>query len=163
METYELLLRSLLEMPSRPAIINIQTFTLLFPQLSQASSLHVDVAAYYDTPVISLRDVILPRILNNGPSNEQAVGSVDEVSRPRSKKRVTRRSILDVLERSGLHRKAGQEEGEDVAEDFEPGGSEVKKWFRNVQNAGPSDKKVIGGVDLMHVSWIRLSSSVSKH
>jgi hypothetical protein len=33
--------------------------------LSGASSLHIDVAAYYDTPVISIRDIVLPRILND--------------------------------------------------------------------------------------------------
>jgi hypothetical protein len=53
----------------------IRTFTLLFSTLSQASSLHIDVAAYYDTPVISLRDVLLPRILND-PTSNPAPGGV---------------------------------------------------------------------------------------
>lgn len=52
-----------------------RTFTLLFSTLSQASSLHIDVAAYYDTPVISLRDVLLPRILND-PTSNPAPGGV---------------------------------------------------------------------------------------
>jgi hypothetical protein len=52
-----------------------RTFTLLFSTLSQASSVHIDVAAYYDTPVISLRDVLLPRILND-PTAIQAPGGV---------------------------------------------------------------------------------------
>ncbi|KAJ9116720.1 hypothetical protein QFC20_000655 [Naganishia adeliensis] len=46
---------SILEMDSQPAVLNLH-----------ASSLHIDVAAYYDTPVISIRDIVLPRILNDG-------------------------------------------------------------------------------------------------
>jgi hypothetical protein len=52
-----------------PLLSTFRTFTLLFSTLAQASSLHIDVAAYYDTPVISLRDVLLPRILNDPTSN----------------------------------------------------------------------------------------------
>ena len=52
-----------------------RTFTFLFSTLAQASSLHIDVAAYYDTPVISLRDVLLPRILND-PTSNPAPGGV---------------------------------------------------------------------------------------
>jgi len=37
--------------------------------------MHIDVAAYYDTPVISLRDVLLPRILND-PTANPAPGGV---------------------------------------------------------------------------------------
>lgn len=44
----------------------LRPFSLLFSTLSSASSLHIDVAAYYDTPVISIRDIVLPRILNDG-------------------------------------------------------------------------------------------------
>lgn len=46
-------------------VLRGRTFTLLFPTLSQASSLHTDVAAYYDVPVLALRDVLLPRLLND--------------------------------------------------------------------------------------------------
>lgn len=48
---------------------------MLFTTLSQASGLHLDVAAYYDTPVIKLRDVLLPRILND-PTSNPAPGGV---------------------------------------------------------------------------------------
>ncbi|KAK4685602.1 hypothetical protein P7C73_g4544, partial [Tremellales sp. Uapishka_1] len=60
---YEHLLRGLLEMDSQPAVINIETFTTLFPMLLTSSSLHQDVVAFYDIPSLSIRDVILPRIL----------------------------------------------------------------------------------------------------
>ncbi|KAL7419642.1 hypothetical protein Q5752_005555 [Cryptotrichosporon argae] len=60
---YEHLVRSLLELESQPAIINIETFTTLFPNLISSSSLHQDVVAYYDVPSLSIRDLLLPRIL----------------------------------------------------------------------------------------------------
>ena len=41
----------------------LRTFSTLFPTLLSASSLHQDVAAFYDVPSISVRDVILPRVL----------------------------------------------------------------------------------------------------
>ncbi len=98
-----------------------RAFTLLFPQLSQASSLHVDVGAYYDTPVIGLRDVLLPRILNDHRSH----GVIDD------------------------RQKRGWAEDRDAGAAEE--GDEVRKWFRNVKNAASTDTKVVGGVDLMHV------------
>jgi hypothetical protein len=131
---------------------------LLFPQLSQASSLHVDVAAFYDTPVLSLRDVVLPRILNDLPANYEnehvdAESADNDLSPPWAEKRVVaekeanqRRTPADVDEEL--------EEQEEQEEDFIEGGSEVRKWFRNVKNAGPADKKVVGGVDLMHVGGL---------
>ena len=40
-----------------------RTFSTLFHTLLSSSSLHQDVAAFYDVPSLSVRDVILPRIL----------------------------------------------------------------------------------------------------
>ncbi|EIW68892.1 hypothetical protein TREMEDRAFT_31125, partial [Tremella mesenterica DSM 1558] len=68
-ESYEHLIRSILQLESRPAIINIETLTLLFPTLLQSSSLHQDVLSYYDIPSLSIRDVLLPRI-NEAPDEE---------------------------------------------------------------------------------------------
>ena len=76
---YERLIRGVLEMESRPAIINVEwvltsdrgfrlsdrTFSTLFPTLLTSSALHQDVLAFYDVPSISLRDVLLPRILSS--------------------------------------------------------------------------------------------------
>jgi hypothetical protein len=44
-------------------LIRHRTFTTLFPALISSSSLHADVTAFYDVPSISIRDVIMPRIL----------------------------------------------------------------------------------------------------
>ncbi|RSH94515.1 hypothetical protein EHS25_004318 [Saitozyma podzolica] len=60
---YEHLIRSLLELDSKPAIINVEVFSTLFPSLISASALHQDVAAFYDIPSISLRDILMRRIL----------------------------------------------------------------------------------------------------
>ncbi len=40
-----------------------RTFSTLFPTLLSSSSLHQDVAAFYDVPSLSVRDIILPQIL----------------------------------------------------------------------------------------------------
>lgn len=60
---YEHLVRSVLELDSAPAVLNIETFTTLFPSLVSSSALHGDVLAYYDVPSLSIRDILLPRIL----------------------------------------------------------------------------------------------------
>lgn len=44
-------------------LADLRTFTVLFSPILSASAAHQDICAYYDIPSISLRDVILPRIL----------------------------------------------------------------------------------------------------
>ncbi|GMK56652.1 hypothetical protein CspeluHIS016_0304920 [Cutaneotrichosporon spelunceum] len=63
MPKYEHLVRSVLELDSGPAVINLETFTTLFPSLVSSSALHGDVLAFYDVPSLSIRDILLPRIL----------------------------------------------------------------------------------------------------
>jgi hypothetical protein len=46
-------------------VLILRTFTTLFPTLISSSSLHLDVAAFYDLPTVSIRDVLLPRLLAN--------------------------------------------------------------------------------------------------
>ncbi|WWC87702.1 uncharacterized protein L201_002594 [Kwoniella dendrophila CBS 6074] len=60
---YEHLLRGLLELPNKPAVINVETFTTLFSSLLSSSAFHQGVLNFYDVPSIAIRDVILPRIL----------------------------------------------------------------------------------------------------
>lgn len=60
---YEHLVRSVLELDSAPAVVNVETFTTLFPSLVSSSALHADVLSYYDVPSLSIRDILLPRIL----------------------------------------------------------------------------------------------------
>ncbi|WWD16677.1 hypothetical protein CI109_101107 [Kwoniella shandongensis] len=61
--SYEHLLRGLLELDSKPAIINIETFTTLFPSLLSSSTFHQDVLSFYDVPSVAIRDVLVPRLL----------------------------------------------------------------------------------------------------
>jgi len=42
-----------------------RTFSTLFTTLAQASSLHHDVNAFYDIPSISVREGILPKVLDS--------------------------------------------------------------------------------------------------
>ncbi|OCF42382.1 hypothetical protein I317_03757 [Kwoniella heveanensis CBS 569] len=60
---YEHLLRGLLELPNKPAVINVETFTALFPSLLSSSAFHQSVLNFYDVPSIAIRDVLLPRLL----------------------------------------------------------------------------------------------------
>jgi hypothetical protein len=62
-EAYEWLLRALLALPTKPAVVHVQTFGLIFQMLSTGGDLHTAIAQYYDNPVISIRNVLLPHIL----------------------------------------------------------------------------------------------------
>ncbi|KZT55632.1 hypothetical protein CALCODRAFT_509987 [Calocera cornea HHB12733] len=58
---WETLVRALLELPNAPAVISTSTFALQFIQgLGVGGDVHLGVANYYDIPVISLRNPILP-------------------------------------------------------------------------------------------------------
>ena len=46
-EAFEWLMRALLELPSRPAVINTQVFGLAYPLLSTGGDLHTAVSEYY--------------------------------------------------------------------------------------------------------------------
>ncbi|KZV78310.1 hypothetical protein EXIGLDRAFT_43979 [Exidia glandulosa HHB12029] len=62
-ESFEWLLRQLLELPKRPAVINVQTFGLGYAQLTTGGDVHIAFANYYDAPLISLRNALLPQLL----------------------------------------------------------------------------------------------------
>lgn len=62
---YEWLLRGLLDLPNRPAVLNIQVMALAFDTITFGGDLHSPIAEFYDTPVISLRDMVLPQIFKN--------------------------------------------------------------------------------------------------
>ncbi|KAH7106458.1 hypothetical protein BKA62DRAFT_612217 [Auriculariales sp. MPI-PUGE-AT-0066] len=64
-ESYEWLLRQLLEMPKQPAVVNLQVFGLGYHQLTTGGDLHTAVAQYYDTPIVSLRNALLPQLFQN--------------------------------------------------------------------------------------------------
>ncbi|KZS87475.1 hypothetical protein SISNIDRAFT_553158 [Sistotremastrum niveocremeum HHB9708] len=61
-EAYEYLLRALLILPNKPAVINLQTMALSFGQITMGGDLELAVAMYYDTPVINIRNLLLPHI-----------------------------------------------------------------------------------------------------
>lgn len=44
-------------------LTQLRTFTTLFHELISSSALHNDVLAYYDIPSLSIRDVLLPRLM----------------------------------------------------------------------------------------------------
>ncbi|KZT55616.1 hypothetical protein CALCODRAFT_343313 [Calocera cornea HHB12733] len=63
---YETLIRSLLSLPSKPAVVAISTFALLFSEgISTGGDIHLGVAEYYDVPVISLRNFAVPKLMDD--------------------------------------------------------------------------------------------------
>ncbi|WVQ99098.1 hypothetical protein IAU59_006230 [Kwoniella sp. CBS 9459] len=64
-ESYETLLRHILALPNKPAVINLQVFALMFQTIATGGDIHQGVSSYYDIPTVSLRNLILPIILEN--------------------------------------------------------------------------------------------------
>ncbi|KAF8511952.1 hypothetical protein BU17DRAFT_54299 [Hysterangium stoloniferum] len=62
---FEWLMRGLLDLPNSPAVINIHTIGLFFEEITTGGDLHAPIAAYYDAPVISMRNMIAPHILKH--------------------------------------------------------------------------------------------------
>ncbi|RXK39815.1 hypothetical protein M231_02870 [Tremella mesenterica] len=62
---YELMLRGLLDLPSQPAILSMQIFALMFGSIALGGDLHESFSQYYDIPIVSLRNVLLPQALDN--------------------------------------------------------------------------------------------------
>ncbi|KAK8850316.1 hypothetical protein IAR55_004233 [Kwoniella newhampshirensis] len=65
MNTYELLIRGLLDLPNKPAVMNLQVFALMFQYIANGGDLHNGVAQFYDIPTLSIRNPILPQIMQN--------------------------------------------------------------------------------------------------
>lgn len=61
----ETLVRAVLNYPSQPAIIFAESFSLTLPRLQAGADAHLGVAQYYDLPVISLRNWLLPELLRD--------------------------------------------------------------------------------------------------
>ncbi|KAL7419164.1 hypothetical protein Q5752_006000 [Cryptotrichosporon argae] len=64
-ESYERLTRALLDLPNQPAVLDMHVFALMFDTVALGGDLHHSLAQYYDLPVVSLRNPLLPRILKN--------------------------------------------------------------------------------------------------
>ncbi|KAJ4470801.1 hypothetical protein J3R30DRAFT_1122654 [Lentinula aciculospora] len=62
---YENLIRAIFALPLKPAIINVQIMALMFATITMGGDLHTAIAEYYDTPIISLRNVLLPHIFRS--------------------------------------------------------------------------------------------------
>ncbi|WWD20499.1 hypothetical protein CI109_104975 [Kwoniella shandongensis] len=65
MNTYELLIRGLLDLPNKPAVMNLQVFALMFQYIANGGDLHNGVAQFYDIPTLSIRNPILPQVMQN--------------------------------------------------------------------------------------------------
>ncbi|WVQ63079.1 uncharacterized protein L199_001230 [Kwoniella botswanensis] len=65
MNTYELLVRGLYDLPNKPAVLNLQVFALMFQYVANGGDLHNGVAQYYDVPTVSFRNPVLPQVLQN--------------------------------------------------------------------------------------------------
>jgi hypothetical protein len=96
---YEQLLRGVLALPNKPAVLNLQTIGLVFDALSQGGDQvsglsplvcgssdsfrmkqQLGVSQYYDVPVITIRSLILPIIFNDYRDAERFFTRKPEVS-----------------------------------------------------------------------------------
>ncbi|CAK9784892.1 hypothetical protein CC85DRAFT_271612 [Cutaneotrichosporon oleaginosum] len=62
---FENLVRSLLELPSQPAVLVVNSFALSFERISMGGDLNFGNAQFYDLPVVSARNALLPLALQN--------------------------------------------------------------------------------------------------
>lgn len=58
-------MRSLLDLPTSPAIVNLDVFALKFNSITMGGDLHLGIAQFYYLPVLSLRNAILNDMLKN--------------------------------------------------------------------------------------------------
>ncbi|KAG8711820.1 CRISPR-associated endonuclease/helicase Cas3 [Ceratobasidium sp. 394] len=63
--TYEWLIRSLLDLPNKPAIISTHVFSVHFEYIATGGDNHLAVAQYYDIPYINLRNVLINHVLEH--------------------------------------------------------------------------------------------------
>ncbi|KAJ3829210.1 hypothetical protein F5880DRAFT_548975 [Lentinula raphanica] len=66
---YENLIRAIFALPNQPAIVNLQIMALMFARITMGGDLHTAVAQYYDTPIVSVRNVLLPHIFRSTELN----------------------------------------------------------------------------------------------
>jgi hypothetical protein len=62
---FENLVRSLLEMPTQPAVLVVNSFALSFDSISMGGDLNIANSQFYDLPVVSARNALLPLALKN--------------------------------------------------------------------------------------------------
>ncbi|KAL7419490.1 hypothetical protein Q5752_006328 [Cryptotrichosporon argae] len=63
--SYERLIRALLDLPSKPAVINLHSLSVASDLMARGGELQYGVASFYDLPLVTLRNPLLPRLLNN--------------------------------------------------------------------------------------------------
>lgn len=63
--SYEWLVRHLLELPNKPAIVNAHVFSTHFEYLATGGDFHLPVSQYYDLPVVNLRHVLINHVLEH--------------------------------------------------------------------------------------------------
>lgn len=63
--SFEDLLRGVLSLPQRPAVIVARSIGLESQMLAVGGDEHLPLAVYYDTPVVSLRPIILPTLIED--------------------------------------------------------------------------------------------------
>ncbi|KAJ9091210.1 hypothetical protein QFC19_009206 [Naganishia cerealis] len=68
---YEELLRGLLALPNKPAVVSLEIVGLVFDHLSTGADQHMGVSQYYDIPIVSLRSLILPLIFRDHEVSKQ--------------------------------------------------------------------------------------------
>ncbi|KAL7421350.1 hypothetical protein Q5752_004235 [Cryptotrichosporon argae] len=63
--SYERTIRAVLDLPNQPAVINVHTVSLIGGQIALGGELQYGIASWYETPLITLRNPLLPQVMRN--------------------------------------------------------------------------------------------------
>ncbi|GAA5879221.1 hypothetical protein JCM3774_003526 [Rhodotorula dairenensis] len=68
------LMRGLLELPKAPAVVRISFFTIIFHELGRGTLSTLITSQFFDVPVISIRNFLLPQTIKHRESAEEIFG-----------------------------------------------------------------------------------------
>ncbi|GAA6007158.1 SGNH/GDSL hydrolase family protein [Rhodotorula paludigena] len=71
MQEDDSLMRGLLGLPQQPAVIRLSVFALLFEELARGSTSSLSTSQFFDVPVISIRNFLLPYVIKHREAAEE--------------------------------------------------------------------------------------------
>ncbi|BGP41615.1 hypothetical protein JCM10449v2_005606 [Rhodotorula kratochvilovae] len=68
------LMRGLLQLPQEPAVIRVSVFTVIFDELARGAISALITSQFFDVPVISIRNFLLPHMIRHREAAEEVFG-----------------------------------------------------------------------------------------
>ncbi|GAA5852242.1 hypothetical protein JCM8547_006710 [Rhodosporidiobolus lusitaniae] len=68
------LMRALLQLPQEPAVLRVSAFAVLFDELAQGIVSSLTTSAFFDIPVIGVRNFLLPHVIHHRDVAEELFG-----------------------------------------------------------------------------------------